>query len=118
MVIVAVIALGAIVVGVLLEQVVLAQSAFKLEAINTRLSAAETKQEELLADMAQLESPGRIERYARERLGMIEPTSVEYIVAKVRMSTSNRVAAALEARNLPLPGSGTATAPLQDGANP
>lgn len=116
--IVGVIALGAIVVGVLLEQVVLAQSAFKLETINSRLSAAETKQEELLAVMAQLESPGRIEKYARDRLGMIEPTSVEYIVAKVRMSTSNRIAAALEARNLPLPGSGTATATLRDGANP
>lgn len=109
MLIVGVIAVAAIVAGVLLEQVILAQSAFKLEAINKRLTAAESRQEELLAQMAELESPGRIERYARTRLGMTDPTTVEYIVAKVRTGNDNRLADALRASDLPLPGTASAS---------
>lgn len=107
--IVAVITVGALVAGVLLEQVVLAQSAFKLQAIDRRLAQAETRQEELLTKIAELESPGRIERYARTSLGMVDPTTIEYIVARVRMTgTDNRVADALNAAELPLPGSASA----------
>lgn len=94
------IAVSAIVAGVLLEQVVLAQSAFKLQTINKRLAAAETRQEELLAEVAQLESPGRIERYARNELGMVDPTGVEYIVADVRLGGNNRLAQAIQAREI------------------
>lgn len=104
----------AIVGGVLITQVVLAQSAYKLQEINSKLTQAETRQQELLADMALLESPGRIERHARTKLGMVAPTDVEYIVAKIGTTGSdNRLAEALERRNVPLPGSGTAvgTAP-------
>jgi cell division protein FtsB len=106
----ATIAVIAIVAGVLLEQVVLAQSAFKLQAMNKRLAGAETRQEELLAEMALLESPGRIERYARTNLGMIEPTNVEYIVANARVvnGSDNRLARALEEGDVALPGDGTA----------
>ena len=111
--IVGVITVVAIVAGVLLEQVILAQSAFKLEAINKRLSAAESRQEELLAEMAQLESPGRIERYARTRLGMTDPTSVEYIVARVRTGKENRLADALESGSIPLPGAASASEALE-----
>lgn len=114
--IVGVITVAAIVAGVLLEQVILAQSAFKLEAINKRVVAAESLQEELLAEMAKLESPGRIERYARTRLGMTDPTSVEYIVARVPIRTDNRLANAVKASELPLPGSASASQPL--GARP
>ena len=108
LVIAGVIAVVAIVAGVLLEQVVLAQSAYKLQAINKRLSAAETLQEELLADMALLESPGRIERYARVNLGMVAPTNVEYIVAKIKVGSDNRLAEALDHKEVLLPGAGTA----------
>ncbi len=94
------IAISAIVAGVLLEQVVLAQSAFKLQAINKRLAAAEAHQEELLAEVAELESPGRIERYARTHLGMIDPTIVEYVVADVRIGGNNRLAQAIQAREI------------------
>lgn len=106
--IVAVITVGSLVAGVLLEQVVLAQSAFKLQAIDKRLTQAETRQEELLATIAELESPGRIERYARTALGMVDPGSIEYIVARVRTGTDNRIADALNAEQLPLPGAGAA----------
>lgn len=77
---------GAIVVGVLLEQVTLAQSAFELAEIREDLVAAETRHEELLLEAANLDSATRIERYARSSLGMVDPApgSVEYIVADVR----------------------------------
>jgi cell division protein FtsB len=106
--IVAVIAVGALVSGVLLEQVVLAQSAFKLQAIDGRLAQAETRQEELLTQVAELESPGRIERYARSYLGMVDPSTVEYIVARVRIGTDTRLADAMNAGDLPLPGGASA----------
>lgn len=102
------VAVIAVVASVLLSQVVLAQSAFKLEAINKRLAAVEDRREELLAEVAALESPGRIERYARFRLGMVDPTNVEYIVARVRTGNDDRLADALRAKDLPLPGAGSA----------
>ena len=77
---------GAIVAGVLLEQVTLAQSAFELAEIREDLVAAETRHEELLLEAANLDSATRIERFARNSLGMVEPApgSIEYIVADVR----------------------------------
>lgn len=75
----------AIVFGVLLEQVVLAQSAFKLSGIRQSLSGAEARHEELLLEAAKLDSAARIEKYARTELGMIDPvpSSVRYIVADI-----------------------------------
>ena len=98
--IVVAIVISAVVAGVLLEQVALGQSAFKLQTINKRLAAAEARQDELLAEVAQLESPGRIERYARTRLGMIDPTVVEYVVADVRIGGNNRLAQAIQTREI------------------
>lgn len=109
--IIGVIAVGAIIAGVLITQVVLAQSAYTLQEINKKLTQAEAHQEELLAQMALLESPGRIERYARANLGMVAPTAVEYIVADVKTGSDNRLAEALERRDVPLPGAATAAEP-------
>lgn len=92
LVILATICVGAVIFGVLLEQVVLAQSAFKLSQINEQLDAAESKHEELLLNAAMLEAPGRIERYARTRLGMVDPPHVEYIVANVPRRSGRRLA--------------------------
>ncbi|MFN2389124.1 MAG: hypothetical protein ABR575_05890 [Actinomycetota bacterium] len=69
--------------GVLLEQVVLAQSAFKMVKLRDRLAVAEARHEELLLRSAKLEAPGRIERVARADLEMVDPPSVQYIVADV-----------------------------------
>ena len=76
---------GAIVFGVLLEQVVLAQSAFKLTSIRQSLATAEARHEELLLEAAKLDSAARIEKYARVELGMIDPApaTVRYIVADI-----------------------------------
>jgi cell division protein FtsB len=83
MVIVGAIVAVTLVFGVLLEQVVLAQSAFKLAHVRERFVAAERKQEELRLEAARLESPARIERYARDVLGMVSPQQVTYIVADI-----------------------------------
>jgi cell division protein FtsB len=57
--------------------------AFKLAELRKDLVAAETQHEELLLQAAKMESPDRIESIARNQLGMIDPNSVEYIVADV-----------------------------------
>ena len=85
----AVIFCAALVFGVLLEQVVLAQSAFKLAELRAELVKAESHHEELLLESAKLDSAARIERYARNSLGMVDPPpgGVEYVVADVPASS-------------------------------
>jgi len=70
---------------VLLEQVVLAQSAFKLAALREELVAAENRSFELQLEVARLESSDRIERFAREELGMVDSdlASADYIYADI-----------------------------------
>ena len=106
----------AIVFGVLLEQVVLAQSAFRLARIRHRLVQAEERHERLMLEVAGLESPERIDRYARERLGMLEPRSdqLEFVVADVR-SRADRRALAESAPDAP-PQDDAAAAPAGEGA--
>lgn len=79
------IAIAAIVAAILLEQVVLAQSAFELQKIRLELTKAEENREVLMLEAAKLDSDARIERYARETLGMVDPAphSVRYIVADI-----------------------------------
>jgi cell division protein FtsL len=88
------IAVFAVVVGVLLEQVVLAQSAFKLERVRERLVAEEERNQDLLLEATRLEGSDRIERYAREVLGMVEakPGVTNYITADVRLRDPLRMA--------------------------
>jgi cell division protein FtsL len=80
----AILVLG-IVFTVLLEQVVLAQSAFKLAAVREKLVAAETRHNELMLQKAELESTDRIERFARDQLGMVDsdPVTLNYIYADI-----------------------------------
>jgi cell division protein FtsL len=85
------ICVAAVVFGVLLEQVILAQSAFKLARVRRQMAAAEARNQELTLEVTKLSSPSRIERYARTALGMVEPAQVSYIVAGVG-SADRRVA--------------------------
>jgi cell division protein FtsL len=85
------ICVAVVVVGVLLEQVVLAQSAFKLARVRRELAGAEARNEALTLEVTKLQSPARIERYAHDALGMVAPTRVQYIVAAVG-SAERRVA--------------------------
>jgi cell division protein FtsL len=75
---------AALLFGVLLEQVILAQSAFKLARVRRQMTAAEVRNEELTLEVTKLASPTRIERHARRVLGMVAPSDVEYVVAAVR----------------------------------
>ena len=81
------IAVLAIVVGVLLEQVVLAQSAFKLARVREKLVTQEQRHQDLLLEATRLEGSDRIERYARDVLGMVDAkaTGANYIVADVHV---------------------------------
>jgi cell division protein FtsL len=83
---------AALIFGVLLEQVVLAQSAFKLADLRRQLIEAESRHEELLLESAKLDSAARIERYARHSLGMVNPPpgGVEYVVADVPASAATK----------------------------
>jgi cell division protein FtsL len=96
--------------GVLLEQVVLAQSAFKLGRVREEVVAAEAHHQELLLEATKLGSPGRIERYAREELGMVDSAQVGYIVAEVHgMGEESTPKRARRPENLSDPGFATAT---------
>ncbi|MGH2749087.1 MAG: septum formation initiator family protein [Actinomycetota bacterium] len=88
----AAIVLGASVLTVLLAQVVLAQSAFKLEALARKVNKAVAEREEMRLEAATLESPARIEHYARTELGMVDPVAVEYIVADIARRGGGRLA--------------------------
>lgn len=83
--VVAVLCVLGIVFGVLLERVMLAQSAFELTRLMKRVEAADERRSELTFEVARRENPGRIEDYARTELGMVDPdpTAMEYIVADV-----------------------------------
>ncbi len=76
----------ALIFGVLLEQVILAQSAFELAQVRKDLTEAQSLHEELLLDAATLESPGRIETYARHKIGMVDPDplTTQYVVADIK----------------------------------
>ncbi|MDQ3646935.1 MAG: cell division protein FtsL [Actinomycetota bacterium] len=86
--VVATICAAAVIAGVVLEQVVLAQSAFKVVRLRDRTAAAEARHEELLLEAARLEAPGRIERVAREEIGMIDAPAPSYIVADIKVRSS------------------------------
>jgi cell division protein FtsL len=108
----AAICVAAVVLTVLLEQVVLAQSAFKMSRVRKSMMAAEARNQELLLDVTKLQSPGRIERFARDTLGMVEPDNLEYVVARVR-APGTRVAHWRSSRSAP--GSGQAADFVRNG---
>ena len=91
---------------VLLEQVLMAQSAFKLEEIRNQTESAESKQQELILQVTRLEDNSRIEEFARTQLGMIETnhTTSEYMVANIAVKADTRLARATQEDELDLTG--------------
>lgn len=88
-VVVATILVAATIFGVLLAQVVLAQSGFKMQRLREEVAQADEEHARLVLKAAKLGSAERIERVAIEQLGMIYPESMpEYIVANVRTTSS------------------------------
>ena len=94
---------------VLLSQVVLAQSGFKMAKLREDILAAEEENAALMLRAARLNSSERIERYAITRLGMVYPTAVpEYIVANVRTKSFDRLAGTVTEPSLPATGQAAA----------
>lgn len=107
--------LGAILVvatifAVLLEQVVLAQTGFKMDSLRREIATAESEHARLVLKVAKLSSKERIEQVAINELGMVQPKQVSYIVANVR-TRGNEFLAQEQTPDL-LPGSGTAAGEL------
>lgn len=75
---------AATVFTVVLEQVMLAQSGFQMSKLRSEVVKAETRYGELVITAAKLGSSERIERVAMERLGMVYPEQVQYIVADIK----------------------------------
>lgn len=94
---------------VLVERVMLAQSAFELTRLMESVEAADERRSELTFEVARRENPGRIERYARTKLGMVDPdpATIEYIVADVAPRRSDAGGGSLQAR---VAGSGSSSA--------
>lgn len=84
LIIVSVILIASTVFAVLLAQVTLAQSGFKMAEMRERMTKAEARHAELVLRVAKLGSSERIERYALDQLGMVYPETVEYIVADIK----------------------------------
>ncbi|MFP5352356.1 MAG: septum formation initiator family protein [Actinomycetota bacterium] len=111
------IAIAGIVSAILLEQVVLAQSAFELHQIRLELAEAEENREVLMLEAAKLDSDARVERYARETLGMVDPSPqfVRYIVADIGL---NKRSASLATTTDPYLGTGGADTAAAASASP
>ena len=91
LVIISLVCVFTVIFGVLLSRVVLVKTSFKLQKLQDKLTAAEELHEELLLEAAKKESPARIEREARA-LGMVDPLTVNYIVAHVPRRSDARFA--------------------------
>ena len=89
-----VIMVALLIATVLLEQVLMAQSAFKLGEIRERTERAEAQQQELVLQVTQLENRERIEAFARTQLGMVETNaaSSEYMVADIELGSDSKIA--------------------------
>jgi cell division protein FtsB len=97
--ILAAICVGGVVLAILLEQVMLAQSAFELTRLRRGLVNAQSRHETLLLEAAELDSPSRIESYARDALGMVEPGDQDYVVADIPLGSSGGRLAARRIRS-------------------
>ncbi len=65
--------------GVAVSHVLVAQNQARLDDLNRRLDAEQTRYEKLRFQLAELESPERVVAAAHTRLGMVEPTQVKFV---------------------------------------
>lgn len=73
--------------GVVASHVLVAQNQNRLDNLNRRLDAEQTRYERLRFQLAELESPERVVSKAHSRLGMVEPTQVKYVAPVVANPT-------------------------------
>jgi cell division protein FtsL len=105
-----VIMVALLIATVLLEQVLMAQSAFKLGEIRQRTERAEAQQQELVLQVTQLENHERIEAFARTQLGMVETNVAgsEYMVADIELGSDSKIAKGQKPEDLELAGTAAA----------
>lgn len=65
--------------GLVAAHVLLTQNQFRLQRVQRQAAEEQARYERLRAQVAELESPGRIVAAAQERLGMVPPNSVKYL---------------------------------------
>jgi cell division protein FtsL len=83
----------AAVFGVVITHVVLAQEQFRLAHLQSKAAAEQAKNEQLKLEVAQLQSPARVVSAAEQRLGMVPPSSVTYLVPGHAATSSTGAAA-------------------------
>lgn len=100
LVICAIVAVLGTVALVLVERVMLAQSAFEMTRLMERVESADERRSELAFEVARRENPGRIEHFARTELGMVDPdpARIQYIVADVAPRRADSAGGSLRAR--------------------
>lgn len=74
------IALFACIFGVVVFQTLLVQGQARLDALDKRGAQEELRSRELHRELADLRAPGRIVGVARDKLGMVAPAAVGYLV--------------------------------------
>jgi cell division protein FtsL len=84
--------------GVVASQVIVAQNQNRLDKLNRRLDTAQTRYERLRYQLAELESRERVVATAHERLGMVEPTKVNFVAP---VATNNNAAEETEVTDAP-----------------
>ncbi|HUR77225.1 MAG TPA: hypothetical protein VMZ22_04695 [Acidimicrobiales bacterium] len=84
--------------GVAVSQVIVAQNQDRLDKLNRRLDAEQTRYERLRYQLAELESPDRVVAAAHERLGMVEPTKINYVAP---VASDNDATEQVEATDAP-----------------
>ena len=75
--------------GAAVFHVVLIQSEFRLDQINKEATREQARYEKLRLDVAQLSAPDRIVATAQQRLGMVVPPQVAYLMAPVPPNTEH-----------------------------
>lgn len=70
---------GALLFGLVAAHVLLTQNQFRLQRVQRQAAQEQARYERLRAEVAELESPGRIVAAAQQRLGMVPPASVKYL---------------------------------------
>ena len=73
--------------GAAIFHVILIQSEFRLDQINKEATKEEARYEKLRLDVAQLSAPDRIVATAQQRLGMVVPPQVAYLMAPIPQAT-------------------------------
>jgi len=78
--------------GAAIFHVFLIQSEFRLDQVNKEATKEEARYEKLRLDVAQLSAPDRIVATAQQRLGMVVPPQVAYLMAPVPQDPGGKAA--------------------------